>query len=680
MEPEKNIEISEDGIREFFSEGGPIASMFEQFEHRQEQIDMATLIHRCYQQSRHAVIEAGTGVGKSFAYLVPALFQSLKDRAPVVVSTHTIALQEQLLNKDLPFLKKVMPFEFTATIVKGRGNYVCLRKMNRALQAMPVLFASDESEELEKIVKWARGTSDGTLSDLDFQPNQSVWQEVSAESGNCLAKDSPHYAECHWQKSRQRIWGANLLIVNHALLFTDLAIRENAAGILPVYKHLVIDEAHTAEEVAASHLGIRISLFRVKIVLGRLYNKDKHKGLLTAIPGVDLKLCERVHRTKEAAEKFFFRVHLEMQTEQQKPDGDDGAVVLRFREPLFKDQTIVQSLQQIYSDIQKMKDRLHPEEVETRMEIQARASAINELAKDFETWCSQVEPGFVYWAEGKFTSRSSFCVLNAAPISVAEILREKLFDKLKSVVMTSATLATKKDDFEYFSNRIGVPDPECLQLGSPFDYKKNVTIYVPTSMPVPEGFSKTRRGELSEYDSLTAKHILKFVKKSGGGAFVLFTSYYQLRLMAETLKRELETEGMNVLVHGSGMPRSKMIGSFKANPRSVLFGTDSFWQGVDVRGDALRMVIIVKLPFQVPTHPLVEAKIEHIELQGKSSFTHYSLPEAIMKLRQGFGRLIRTKTDKGEVVILDRRVLVKGYGRSFLGALPQCTVNTDPQV
>lgn len=642
-------------VHALFSETGALAKA-KNFEYRPQQQQMAVAVARALEQERHLVVEAGTGVGKSIAYLAPSILLAIEQKRKAIVSTHTINLQEQLLYKDIPILKKILPIEFEAALMKGRQNYLCPRRLDRAMQQAAELFTSAEQAELVRLAEWARITRDGSLSDLAIEPDGKVWAQVCSEAHICTKKTCGGNPRCFYHAARRRAEAADIVVLNHTLFFMLLGgedmHEERESGYIFPNDFVIFDEAHTIEQVASRQIGIGVSQYGLRSMVQRLYNARTRKGLFTVTrdaAGVTL-AAELV----DDLDKFFHAV-------EERCDFRKGREV-RVREPDLVTDTIsarLISLQARLSEVVKKTD-----DEFLKAEIQELARRIRDGRESIVTFLQQAAEGHVYWVE-RTGKTAQFLTLNAAPIDMAPVLRQRLFRDDCTCVMTSATLAVGRPDLAYFRDRIGGDEATALQLGSPFDFKTQMKLFVVQKMPDPRH---------ADYIAAVRRWVAHFVTETEGRAFVLFTSYRGMQQVADEMAAFFAENKMNLLVQGQGMPRSRLLEEFKATPRSVLFGTDSFWMGVDVPGEALSNVIITRLPFAVPDHPLIEAKLELIEARGGDAFTEYSLPEAILKLRQGVGRLIRTKSDRGIVVILDNRVVTKPYGRAFLKALPDCPV------
>src|SRR5881296_191214 len=642
-------------VHAFFSENGPL-SKARNFEFRPQQQEMAARVAHALEEERHLVVEAGTGVGKSLAYLAPAILFALEHHKKAIVSTHTINLQEQLLYKDIPILKKVLPIEFDAALMKGRQNYLCPRRLERALQSAKELFTGPEENELQRLAEWASTTRDGSLSDLSVEPDPKVWTQVCSEAHICTQKTCGQNPRCFYQQARKRLLAADVIVLNHTLLFILLGSpdqqAERESGFLFPNDFLILDEAHTVEQVASKQIGIGVSQYGLRSTIQRLYNSRTRKGLFTVMrdaAGVRL-AAEMV----DDVDAFFAAV-------ESKSNFRKGRE-FRVRDVDLVPDTITARLTGLQARIADVVKRADDEIL--KAELQEFGRRIRDARDGIAIFLEQSAPQHVYWVE-RTGKTAQFLSLNAAPIDLAPVLRRMIFRDNSSSVMTSATLAVGREDLAYFRERIGATEAEPLQLGSPFDFQKQMKMFIVQKMPDPRdaGYQK----ELEHW-------IAHFVEKTDGRAFVLFTSYRDMQQVAAQMQKFFEKTKMNLLVQGGGAPRSKLLEQFKSEPGSVLFGTDSFWGGVDVPGEALSNVIITRLPFAVPDTPLIEAKLELVQERGGDAFTEYSLPEAILKLRQGVGRLIRTKTDRGIVVILDNRIVTKPYGRAFMQALPKCPV------
>lgn len=653
--PEPSLAIR---MGEAFAEDG-LLSRSPDFEYRPQQQRMAKIVGKALEKSKAVVIEAATGVGKSLAYLFPSVTHALEHGKKAIISTHTINLQEQLLHKDLPIVAKLIHTPFRAELLKGRANYLCPQRLERAFQSTPDLFTTAEAADLKRIWEWSQKTTDGTLSDLDFSPSPKVWSQCCSEAHLCTPRRCGQ-TRCFYQAARKRLAEADVIVLNHTLFFSLLSssedlIPEDANFLLP-NDFLVVDEAHTIENVAARAFGLHLSESQLRFELQRLFNPRTRKGYFPHQgdgPG-----AMAVREALDANENFF--AALQEASHFPHPFSRE----FRVREPHLIEDTLSLHLERVIHHANAAGDAANNEH--TRLELHDLARRLKSAKSTITTFLEQGEEEHVYWTERIQGSEFSNVSMHSAPIDVSPQLKNLFFRGDRSCILTSATLsAGEKEDLGYFRNRVGAERTVALSIESPFDYAKQMRLYLAKNIPAPG---------TKEHEAALPNWIRHFLELSQGRAFVLFTSHAQMTRVAEQIESFCADNDWQLLVQGRGMPRHQLLAEFRRDTHSILFGTESFWTGVDVPGEALSNVIITKLPFAVPDHPLTAARMELIEENGGNSFAQYSVPEAILKLRQGVGRLIRSNKDSGICVILDNRVLTKPYGRTFLAAMPDCPV------
>jgi ATP-dependent DNA helicase DinG len=634
-------------------------------EHRPQQEQMACAVAAAMRDDSPLLFEAGTGVGKSLAYLVPGIIQAMDQSRQLIVSTHTISLQEQLNTKDLPICRRLFaaspelqPYvDFKSAVFVGKSNYLCTTRLGHALADRASLFADADYDELQRIAAWAETTDTGLRHDLQPPPRPEIWDAVNADSSLCSRKHCDG-EKCFYQHARARLRSAHVIIINHALLFALInaggaqahGADADARGVLFADDFLVLDEAHTVPEVATNNFGLSLSSYGVERSLKYLFNPRTKRGLFGKLGGAEAQ--QLVIDALEASQQFYEFIAATLLAPR---------AIVRVREPGAAEPTLDGPLGALHRILGQLADRL--EDGRERDELLMQKARIKSIQAGVSEWLNLASPGHVYWAE-RGGRRQTIVTLRGAPIDVAPALRQHLFGCGTSVVCTSATLAMG-GEIAPFAARIGAADAPAVIVKSPFDFERNMRVYVAADVPLPS----PREAKLA-LDTL-ADYIAFATQRVRGGTLVLFTSYADMRAIATMLEPVFRAAHRPFLLQGAGLSRTELANQMRTLGHAVLFGTDSFWTGVDVPGEALAQVIITRLPFDPPTHPITEAKGEHIRDEGGNPFGELTLPDALIKFRQGAGRLIRTATDRGIVTLLDSRVLAKSYGRLFIDCLPQ---------
>jgi|CXWL01.1.fsa_nt_gi ATP-dependent DNA helicase DinG len=641
-------------IEKVFGQGGLVAQFHENYEHREGQIKMAEAIARSFLEKKHLIVEAGTGTGKTLAYLVPAINQSLGTNKRIVISTGTKNLQEQLMEKDIPFLQKILPKKFSAAYMKGRSNYACLYRLHKS-DDQPILDGIDEIDSFREVREWARETKTGDRAELTYLPeNLSFWSRVNAKSETCIGQKCPDFEPCFITRMRTGAENADIVIVNHHLFFADLSVRGSQFGkVIPDYGTVIFDEAHLIEDIAADYFGFQVSNFQFDELVRDAAALPISDAI--AINGI-MKACSRVNGLTE---QFWLRFRQAREMEGRFPlvgdnlttrgiDGEDHPTALGEAYNALDD-----ALGGLVTATDVFSEKIP--------EAESVVRRIRQTRFDLDFIVRQADSNFVYWLERR--GRGIF--LQASPVDVSALLQEKLFEKVETCILTSATLSTN-GSFNFIRDRLGLSAGKTNTLIAPssFDYETQAMLYLPKGMPDPRA---------PEFSQMAAAEIVRILQVTEGHAFVLCTSNSSMAALFELVSSRI---GYPCFLQGT-MSKTGLLEKFRSTPNAVLFATSSFWQGVDVRGEQLSCVIIDKLPFAVPTDPIVAARSKFIDDNGGRSFFDYSVPQAVISLKQGIGRLIRSRTDRGIIAILDPRLRTKGYGRDFLASLPRMRIAQD---
>lgn len=627
-----------ENITKLLGPGGRFAKLCEGYEHREEQVEMAVAVADALLHKEHLLVEAGTGVGKTVAYLTPAILHATTGK-PLIVSTHTINLQGQLVNKDIPLMTSVMDeHPFRAVLMKGRSNFICLQELDHLQATLPY-----EDPVFEKLRKWVSETQTGDVAELDFSFPE--WSEVCCNGDTCKGGECPYNSErCFYFKRRREAAAADIVVVNHALFFADLGLRmvNPREGILPDYGAVIFDEAHHLEDVATDSFGIEFSNYRVPMLLNRIKKRrdlNISPGELQFIESVNNSLFDAFNRMGKS--EFFFDELYEIEGKAR----------------------VEETANELITVLDGLNTQLSGQDTEGNTELKDRLDGYRRMLARIREELSDLffgkQPDYFRWAEKPSGSKFVNCYLHFTPINVAELFRDALWDKTDSIICTSATLSNS-GTFCYIKGRLGAEECNELILGSPFDFMSQTMLYVPDDLDFPS--------TSEEYADSLAERIREILLATNGRAFMLFTSY---RMMHAALDRLVNAVPFRLLVQGD-MSNERLIAEFREDPNACLMGVHSFWEGVDVKGERLTCVIIDKLPFAVPDTPTNKARCERIEAEGGNWFAEYAVPQAQIRLKQGFGRLIRTKTDYGVVAILDARIHRKFYGKEFLKYLPRC--------
>lgn len=688
------IFLEEIDIENYFAKDGILAKEIKGFEYRQEQEEMAQYIQDAINEDRKIIVEAGTGTGKTLAYLIPSIKWAVTNKKKVIIATNTINLQEQLLLKDIPLAKSIIKDEFSYVLVKGRNNYVCKRLFNELVLGKSIdieTFSMEAREQIEYILKWGNKTKTGDKAELPFEVYPDVWELVQSTTELCLGKKCPYRKECFYMKTRMEKMEADILISNHHIFFADLNVRaetdfDSEYLILPRYDMVIFDEAHNVESVARSYFSVEVSKISFTRLLNRIYQKKNKKkkeksALIRVEDTVDEKnledseqyiyllntLKEEISILQNIGDEYFDEIRKIYETNTEAPIkkslNNFEMTKSRFLENLREKKDIFQSKLADFLNLMMSFNNVIDEEKDKNPEVinfNNHLKMFKAYIDSFKFINSFEDDNYIYWLD--INSKRTNVILTATPLNIAQKLSTVLFDNLDRLVFASATIVVN-GNFDYFKKSLGLDEEDCIEaiIKSPFDYDEQMSVYIPSDIQDSEN--------INAFVSDASKFILNILLKTNGKAFILFTSYTMLNQIYYSISKKLKDKGFEVFLHGD-KPRSQIIKEFKEAENPILFGTTSFWEGVDVQGENLSNVIITKLPFLVPTDPVVSAISKKIEEDGGNSFKDFQLPEAIIKFKQGVGRLIRKKTDSGNIFILDNRILKKRYGSLFINSLP----------
>jgi len=659
-----------ENIKKIFSPNG-LLSKAEGFEFRRQQQEMAEAIAHSLENDFHQIIEAPTGTGKSYAYLVPSILYAKQKKRKAVISTRTINLQEQLSKKDIPRIKELLNIDFKFEILKGRRNYICRNRLNQALLKKSGLFEDDEQALINKIYNIVQKEDTGELQDLDFLSREpgfyAVWESIYAEEGICTSRTcSSDQDGCFFQRAKKRVKEADLVIMNHALLFTLFGISSmNQQGFIFPDDFVIFDECHMIERIAAENISDSVSREQIKYCLNRIYNPRNRKGYFSSVDY--FQIHSSVKRLIEETENFFSGIQSYIEKNYKSKSGSSE---IRMLEPLKIHEEYTGLLDELSGHIRKTHEGVQNTNEEN--EIRNHFQKITYFKNTIRDFLAQSRKEHVYWVELSGKARKNI-TLKLSPVDMAEFFRTNVFTDKRLCNMTSATLSIE-DSMQFFQNSIGAEEVKTLILDTPFDFSTQMEVHINSSIPEPSVKKRTsgvaEMFEDSPYEAALKERIFDYIQQTGGGVLVLCTNYKLMNKLSYYLKDRLAGSHIKIFTQGENASSDKLLKYFREDTNSILLGVDTFWMGVDVPGESLRNVIITRLPFETPDQPIVEAKMEMIESSGGNPFYSYSLPSAILKFKQGIGRLIRNRTDKGILVILDRRILTSAYGKYFVNALP----------